>query len=257
MASLNVDDIVSILSSNKFTDALQRPELHNAIHKLTSPSSEYVTLWILIATAAVAAVSGLLVWLQLRADHERSRRELAVNLLREWTTSQEIETASAIRLVRLLNTEQCTKLAGRESFQLDYTTEHLELVLACLEYRFPKIKKDKAFKKISGNTPIYVNSTYAAYIRFRAVGYLNLLEAIMASWYESVAKPNIIEGQFRFLRSGREADLATLRDALEKINNADPFPCITKFVENMQPRYGRRPGFADAWPFRLREREPE
>ena len=250
MANVNVDDVVGILSSPSVADALQRPELRNAIHRLFSPSYEYITTWSLIAAVAVAAISAILVWLQLRADHERSRRELAVNLLREWTTGQQIETASAIRLVRLLNADQCTKLAAREPFILTNTADFRELVLACLEYRFPNVRNDNSLGDLSGNSPLTVNSTYASYIRFRAVGYLNLLESILAAWYESVAQPNIIEGQFLFLRSGKEADLRTLRAAMENANNADPFPAITLFVANMQPRYGRRPGFADAWPFR-------
>jgi hypothetical protein len=251
MANVNVDDVVGILSSPSVADALQRPELQNAIHKLFSPSYEYITTWILIVTAAVAAISAILVWLQLRADHERSRRELAVNLLREWTTGLQIETASAIRLVRLLNADQCAKLAVREPFTLTNTADFRELVLSCLEYRFQNIRDNNSlFDPSSENSTFTVNSTYATYIRFRAVGYLNLLEAIMAAWYESVAQPNIIEGQFLFLRSGKETDLKTFRTALEHANNADPFPAITLFVANMQPRYGRRPGFADAWPFR-------
>jgi hypothetical protein len=254
MANVNVDDVVGILSSPSVADALQRPELQNAIHKLFSPSYEYITTWILIATAAVAAISAILVWLQLRADHERSRRELAVNLLREWTTGQQIETASAIRLVRLLNADQCAKLAARESFTLPNTPDFRELVLACLEYRFPSVRNDKPISDSTEDSSLTINSTYVAYIRFRAVGYLNLLESILSAWYESVAQPNIIEGQFLFLRSGKETDLKTLRTAMQNANNADPFPCITLFVANMQPRYGRRPGFADAWPFR-RNRE--
>jgi hypothetical protein len=211
---------------------------------------ESITTWVLIATAAVAAISAGLVWLQLRADHERSRRELAVNLLRAWTSDQQIETSSAIRLVRLLNADQGAKLAAREPFTVSNTTDFRELVLAYLEYRFPDVSNDKAFSEKNEALLLNINSKHVSYIRFRAVGYLNLLESIMAAWYESVAQPNIIEGQFLFLRSGKETDLRTLRTAMRNTNNADLFPCITMFVANMQPRYGRRPGFADAWPFR-------
>lgn len=258
MADVNVEDqinnVVSILSSSKVANALQEPQLQDAIHKLISPSYEIATIWALIATAAVAAISAILVWLQLRADHERSRRELAVNLLREWTTGLAVETAPAIRLVRTLNTDQCEKLVERESFTLDNTKAHRELVIACLEEKFPEITQDNQFSETSSELKLQISSKYSNYIRFLAVRYLNLLESIMAAWYESVAQPRIIEGQFVFLRSGKETDLKTFRAAFQKLNNADAFPCVTNFVANMQPRYGERPGFADAWPFHIRAR---
>jgi len=125
------------------------------------------------------------------------------------------------------------------------------LVKSCLENRF-SIDDDPQFHERSANTTILISSLYCGYIRFIIARYLNNLESVMVAWYESVAQPSIIEGQFSFLRSEREADLATLRDAIFRGNNTDAFPCITRFVTNMQPRYGRRPGLADAWPFRIR-----
>ena len=195
MANVNVDDVVGILSSPKFVDALQRPELQNAIHKLSPPTYEYVTIWILIGTVAVAAVSAILVWLQLRADHERSRRELAVSLINEWSNSLDIETAGVVRLVRELTRDQCDLLSSRKPFKLD--KNNLDLVKACLETRFPEINNEPQFDAQSTNTMmININHRYSGYIKFVASRYLNSLESIMIAWYESVAQPRIIEGQF-------------------------------------------------------------
>jgi hypothetical protein len=247
MANVNVDDVVGILSNPKFIDALQKPELQNAIHKIFPPTYEHVTIWILIGTVVVAAVSAILVWLQLRADHERSRRELAVNLIKEWSDSIDVETASVIRLVRELNREQCELLVSRKPFKVDKT--NLDFVRSCFEIRFPEINNDPEFDQQSVNTTININYKYSGYIRFVAARYVNSLESIMIAWYESVAQPRIIEGQFRFLRSAPESSLVTLREAIcRDNNNVDGFPCITRFLENMEPRYGSRPGFADAFP---------
>jgi hypothetical protein len=251
MANVNVDDVVGILSSPKFVDALQKPELQTAIHKLSPLTYEYITIWILIATVAVAAVSAILVWLQLRADHERSRRELAVNLINEWSNSIDIETAGVIRLVRELTRGQCELIASRKPFSV--AKNNLDLVKGCLAIRFPEIDNDPQFDAQSTSTIININHRYSGYIRFSAARYLNSLEAIMIAWYESVVQPNIVEGQFRFLKSAPESSLVTLREAIRRENNdVDGFPCITRFLKNMEPKYGRRPGFADAFPFRRR-----
>jgi hypothetical protein len=249
MASTNVDDLVGVLSNSRFLSALQNVDFQNAIHKLYPPSYEYITTWILIATVVVAAISAILVWKQLRADHERSRRELAMNILRDWSNSLEVETASVLRFVRLLNVEQCEKLEDRKPFTVESSEETAALLKACLVFRFPEVNMDQQFDHNLSNKTITINSIYSGYIRFITAKFLNNLESVMVAWYENIAQPGIIEGQFEFLRKDPKAHLATLRGVIANNNSADGFPCLTRFLENLKPKYSNRPRFADAWPF--------
>jgi len=163
MTTSNIDEIVGVLTSPSVIDALQKPGIQRALRGIYPPSYESYTIWILIITVLVAAISALLIWLQLRADHERSRRELAVNLLREWTNRQEIETSSVIRFVRILNRDQCEKLAERKLFLLENTSENRELLQSCLEYKFNKnFGLPNEFN--TGQLDIHVDSKYSIYI---------------------------------------------------------------------------------------------
>jgi hypothetical protein len=221
MPEVSVDEVVKVLSSPSVIDALQRPQLQAAVHDLFPNSYEVITIWILIATAIVATISALFIWMQLRSDHERSRRELAITLLREWTDKQEIETPTTMRLAIFLDDDQCKNIVERKPFSLEDSPENREILQSCLEYKFgPNLNLEDRIN----DGKIFVDVKYSVYIRFVLSGYLNLLESIMVAWYEGVAKPEIIEGQFLFLKSEEGADLRKLRNAFTTYNKSDPFP---------------------------------
>ncbi len=67
---------------------------------------------------------------QLRADHERSRREMTVALIQHWNGAITSLTAAAERLVRKFDENQCHKLADCQSLEL--SVEHRPLVETCL-----------------------------------------------------------------------------------------------------------------------------
>ena len=74
--------------------------------------------WVKIATIinafTILGVIGLC-W-QVKAEHERSRREKAVDLLLKWNDSLKKETSSARKIVQAFSIEQCRSLVKQEKF---------------------------------------------------------------------------------------------------------------------------------------------
>lgn len=188
--------------------------------------------WVMVI---VAIVSVFLILTQLRADHERSRRELAVKLLQEWTKGLKLECSAVVALVVTLSAEQCDDLAKRKSLSLDDDHRHINrnAVLRCLEFTY----KNEGFEidKIIHGSKIDIDGDYVIFIRFIVMYYLNLLESILAAWNLGVADESILEEQFRFLKlSGY--DLEKLRIAAQN-NNAgvDVYPSIANFILKISP----------------------
>ena len=177
-------------------------------------------------TAFVTAVSAMIIWFQIRTDHERSRRELATNLLREWSLAQKIDTSATIRFVKLLNTEQCKKLAKREPFALEDSLINRAAMQRCLESKFPGFDVLRSVK----DGWIQVSGDQSLFIRFNVVFYLNIMESILSSWNSRIASPDILEEQFKHLKFD-DNDLLEYRNALKQMyGDTDVFPSITNFM---------------------------
>ena len=68
----------------------------------------------IINTFALGGV--ILLWIQIKAEHERSRREKAVDLLLKWNDSLKKETTAARRVVEEFTPDQCRCLYKEEPF---------------------------------------------------------------------------------------------------------------------------------------------
>ncbi len=131
----------------------------------------------------------LFAYRQLKADHERSRREKAVELIKEWSISVKKEQTWARMLVEQFNSEQCRSLFNQTPFEVsDKLENHLN--------QFFEIAKEQ-----KNNGSILLTEKQVVTLRWYVVSYLNLMESILVSWQYSIVSREIIEHQFSFLFS--------------------------------------------------------
>ena len=103
------------------------------------------------AMAFITGVSAYFIWLQLRAsneqlreshtalvdDHERSRRELSVRLLQDWTKGLQFGTSTIMRLLRQLSQEQCNAIVRMEPIYLDNSGNLHNLAKRIIDLKWP------------------------------------------------------------------------------------------------------------------------
>lgn len=169
---------------------------------------------------------------QLHADHERSRRELTVKLLSDWTKAMKLESSAIIALANQLTMAQCRTITKREELILDNSTLNRNIIKRCLDQKYPSFE----LPKDPGGQQMKIDADYVVFLRFIIVGHLNLIESILVAWNSGVADSDTIEEQFAFLLEGRQ-DLPDFRAAAKEANaGVDVWPSITNFMGKMTPK---------------------
>lgn len=190
-----------------------------------------------LSTAAniVVAVSVFFVWKQLSLlkkqgndDHERSRKETLVDVMREWNREVGPVTAAAQKLVSQLNQDQCRKINNIEAVSL--STDFLPLASAALGGKLDKkilIEPKDSFK---------LNVEQSAHLRFLAINYLNTLETSISAWDLEIVDSEKMEEEFNFLidQSMTDPSLTTFRKILGK---DDGFPSLRKFINTVTQKH--------------------
>jgi hypothetical protein len=202
--------------------------------------TEVITVTILVLSFLIAIGSLLYARrqliaadLQLRADHARSRRQLAMEMCSRWSGSTSPETSSVTRLVEQMTPGQCESLANLG--KLSIGVQHKALLVNILELRFPDIEtKLEPLRK--GDT-YEIEGRYLLHIRHIAVRYLNMLESILLSWTMAIADQQIIENEFSYLFD--EKHNRTAMEELRTKIGIEAFPAIDQFTAALRERNKR------------------
>lgn len=159
---------------------------------------------------------------QLKADHERSRREKSVDLLLKWTTNLKEDSSLARKIVESLNEEQCRNLFNQEETKVAerYKTS-LKKILSIND------------ELEAQNGCILLSGEKVSKLRWYIMGYLNTLESIMVAWQYSIADREIIEHQFSYLISPEEGHTA-LRHFRTAAGGDKSFPAIEIFTNHLE-----------------------
>jgi len=129
---------------------------------------------------------------QIKADHERSRRQKAIELMEFWCVrSLELLPAMLIReMIEELSFAQCTKISACEKLEVDKRFK------SALEAFFGVIPGTHS-NKIQEEVGILSLDEYQVRMINRYVaGYLNTFETIATAWRHGVADKDIIEEEF-------------------------------------------------------------
>lgn len=159
----------------------------------------------------------------MEGDHERSRRERAIELFAAWARHLNQRAAASRKFSERLSSDQARALFNQDSFEVD--EKYLGLLTAALSGKAP----------VPENGKIKLTEELASEIRWQIVTYLNNLEAILAAWLHNVADKQIIEEQYRFLISPSEGHYI-LQEFRNVAGGSHTYPAINEFVKHIREK---------------------
>ncbi|WP_052438039.1 hypothetical protein [Vibrio campbellii] len=178
--------------------------------------------------ARIAANQAKIAAEQLKSDHERSRRETAINVIKDWNASLDMITPSARKFVQELTYDECKKLVKLESIKVDKKHHNL------LTYALSSMPNEMG-KLVITNDEITLDKRQISYLLNLLISHLNDLEVALLTWMNGIADKDIIEHQFKYLVCFNEGTyiLEKLREAMA---GKATYPAIDSFVEYLQER---------------------
>ncbi|MEQ5809642.1 hypothetical protein J3369_19735 [Alteromonas sp. NFXS44] len=155
----------------------------------------------------------------LRADHERSRRENSVMMIREWATSLDRRGSLCRKFVESLSPEQCKSLSKEEVFEI--SKSQLKMAKGCfVGLEQLEVNTDTC------NTEIYTLSQgQVSHLRWLISCYLNLLETLFLAAHQNIADTGIFVSQFSFLIEPKE-NCFMLKDYRNAVDGDKTYPSI-------------------------------
>jgi hypothetical protein len=180
---------------------------------------------------------------QISDDHERSRREKALELLAKWTdfVGEQGGTAPA-NFAQMLTSEQTEALVNSREFSIP---EKLKLYI---DVWLENIGASEKLDQKTGNDLYIVPRRVSTLIRRRVAAYLNNLEVIMEAKRHMIADPEIIHDQFcGYVNAEKNKDM--LEKFRKAVAGVGGFPGIEAFVQSVNdgthhqasPPLGRNP----------------
>lgn len=141
--------------------------------------------------ASIAAVQVFVVYIQLRADHERSRRTYAIELIQFFLKQRSTDRRKGLvpnKFIQGLSSEQLAKLYARESFKVDVNwKDDLSLYFSQQGIVLPH----------NDGENVVLEAWHVRALAFDILEYLNELEAIATAWRHNIADKAILEEEFR------------------------------------------------------------
>lgn len=159
-------------------------------------------------------------------DHERSRNEKAVDLIRDWTKVLNQKSSAARKIVEQLDKQTCVKLSKQEKFSIDKSDANIHLL---------KVLFGEDFK--SQNDKIEIDVAKATQLRWEIVTYLNILESVLIAYRHNVADREIIKEQFRYLVNPNENHFVL--EEFRKVVGDESFPGIKDFAKELITEKGQ------------------
>ena len=191
------------------------------------------TDWIIAIATSLTTLTVVLIFWQVKADHERSRRNQAIQVMQFWTDamskfSHEIYFAKT--LVTHFSELDCKSLWSLQPFKVD--VEHEALVRGCLHRRMPDYTPEIEGEKIK------LTSEQLSIIRDLVGFLLNSLEVVFCAWHHNAADRDMLESEFAHLVTPKNGQFP-----LEGVRIASgAFPSLAAFVEYKRQQYNSNTG---------------
>lgn len=155
-------------------------------------------------------------------DHERSRREKAIDLILEWVKFTNDGTGAKC-LVERLDEKQCEKVWKEQAFEMeikykDYAERNIK--------GFGNVETDETRKVV------IISKSQSSILRKEVVSYLNLTEVVFAAMYNSVADRDIILNEFSSLVCDRQ-NIHYLEKFRKVAGAKSAFPYSYRFVDEL------------------------
>jgi len=162
--------------------------------------------WISAIATSIGALGVFLVVFQIRADHERSRRERAMDMMKMWANDLHI-VAPKLNLAKELieSLDETQSLALVRSQEVTFEASYANLLAAY----FSDIEQNFNIE----NGKIILEPALALLLRKEVILALNVLECVATAWRHNVADREIIEEEFfpAIIPPGRKQAFSTFR----------------------------------------------
>ncbi len=189
--------------------------------------------------SVITALSTIFIGIQLfqtaRAEkkhHEEMRRIKTVEIMENWSKSLKKETSFAERIVEGFTEEQCRCLYFKEEFELD-CKKGRDICQICTE-KASDVPQTECNRCIRGDKFKLAGAQLSEF-RWYVLGYLNMLEIVMAAWNMNSVEREEIEVQFQYLYNP-EKGWNALKPFREAAGGRSAYPNIEKFIQEMQKR---------------------
>jgi len=168
---------------------------------------------------------GSLLYKQMKADHERSRREKAVEVLFQWSINLKEGNSLARKIAESLNEEQSRNLLNQEKI--------------CIHSRFlnsiAKLLDVDEDKLVITENHINLTESQSSKVRWHTMTFLNSLETVLIAWQYSVADREIIENELSYLFSAKDGH-AALKHFRHAAGGEESFPAIEVFSHHIDEK---------------------
>ncbi len=195
----------------------------------------YTPEWVSAIASSISALGIILIviqillsYLQIKKDHERSRREFTIGLMKDWTLNLSHSSSAARKLAESFDIAQCKAVYNHQTLKLP--KEANEKIISVLQ----DVLVDDEKLDEEGDQ-IILKEKHVAHLKFLLITYLNTLETILMAWKLSVADKNILEHEFSYLvkpEEGHEA-LSVFRQA---VGGKNCYPAIHDFVATLKSK---------------------
>lgn len=165
---------------------------------------------------------------ELAADHERSRREHSIEVVRRWSDSLDKALPAARKFIQELTLEQCKCLISREPFYIP--AKHKSLLTHALHEIL-----DNENDLIIENDQILLNQNHLSQLLALVIKHLNALEVALLSWHNGVADNEIIEEQFQYLVCHND-DHFVLGNLRKAMADKATFPALEAFIRHLKEK---------------------
>lgn len=180
-----------------------------------------MTILISITAIIISAVTALYT---IRKDHERSRREKALELVMQWSInlSNNRKSSLARKYVKKFDEKQARSLINQEEIVFNENETELCRKIRKLLSVNPEVSKEYERK---------LTVEESSELRWIIICYLNMLESVLSASHHGVADIKIIKEQFQYLYNPANGDYV-----LEKIRKVCPgcYPATDDFYENIK-----------------------
>lgn len=173
------------------------------------------------------AIQILLSHSELKADHERSRREKSIDVLMEWSNNLTKENSITRKILDNLSEDQCKNIIKQEEVKIHKRYEPL------LQQLFGQDLDAPVEDFIS------IKASQAATLRWNAITYLNSLEFTFVAWQYSVVDRKIIEDQFQYLFNPDDGS-EVLKNFRKAAGGSSAFPAIEIFTTHITQKSKER-----------------
>ncbi len=179
---------------------------------------------IIISFTSVFSI--VLLYRQIKAEHEKSRREKTVDLLVQWSLQLKPETNMAVKIVEKFDRQQCVDLFTMSEFAVEKNIyKDIRSLLGNGKCKKGKRKDRRGRVKLSKEE--------VKKLRFLVILYLNMLESILAAWQMSIVDREMIERQFSYLYKPEE-DKKCLENFRIAAGGEECYPAISGFIMKLQ-----------------------